>query len=92
MQDDKFKKLSDEEMEIVSGGKIFSVVNTGHWWKGHHVKDEKGALYGKCWTASGAQELCDELNGLNLKYTIENQQVQRKTIEYEKEQVEVMKY
>ena len=79
MQDDKFKKLPDEEMERVSGGRTFSVVNTGTWWKGHHVVDENGNLYGRCWTQSGANEMRDELNGLNLAYTIQEQKIQSRT-------------
>jgi hypothetical protein len=79
MNDDKFRKLSDIELKNVSGGKTFSVKKVNGLFRHYGIFDEKGQLYAKCFTKSGADLECETLQKTDIYLTIKNQQIQNET-------------
>ena len=76
MNDDKFKKLSDEDMEMISGGKTFTIIDNGSWWKPYTVVDEKNQAYARFFRKSSAVEERENLQNRDVYNTIKYQQLQ----------------
>ncbi len=75
MNDNKFKRLSDKDMDMVSGGKTFKVRHKGGL-KAWEVVDEKNDRYATCWTESGAYEERDRLQKTDIYNTVVNKAMQ----------------
>ena len=70
MNDNKFKRLSDKDMDMVSGGKTFKVRHKGGW-KAWEVVDENNDRFAACFSKSGAYEKRDELEKTEMYITNE---------------------
>ena len=96
MNDDKFKKLSDEEMEIVSGGnaavKVFSVKRLNGILKRWGVEDQFGDLYSTSVFKSSSDQDCIFLNKKQIELALKESKVQAETygILHEEHQIERM--
>ena len=94
MNDNKFQMLSDTELKDISGGKTFSVKKVDGWFRHYGIVDEKGDLYAKCFTKSGADLKCANLQNLDKYYTIKNLEIQKETYRqmYEDTDIEQIQY
>jgi len=96
MNDDKFKKLSDEEMEVVSGGgaavKKFSVKRLDGIFSRWGVMDQDGQLYSTSFFKSSSEEDCDYLTKKQIYLGLKEAEVQAETYKmlHEEHQIERM--
>ena len=94
MNDNKFKKLSDEDMEMVSGGgaavKKFSVKRLNGIFSRWGVIDQDGQLYSTSFTKKSSDEDCDYLTKKQIYLGLKEAEVQAETyrILHEEHQIE----